>query len=167
MATFLDQFFHATQDEGEIFSLLRATPVFHPLNLKELRRIESIVHSRTYQPEEIIFEQGEEGLGFYVVRSGQIRISRLHEGRQKEVAVVTRGGFFGELALLDGAPRSAQAQAVEKTELIGFFRPDLIQLFETNPAIAAKVSFELAKWIGRRLRETLMHPVRSEAAHVL
>ena len=166
MPTLLERLFNITEDQSEIYSLLRATPIFQQLSLMELKRIESILHERVYNASEIVFEQGEEGLGLYVIRSGHVRVSRLQKGRDVEIARLSRGSFFGELALLDGSPRAAQAQAVEKTELIGFFRPELLQLFETHPAIAAKVSFELAKWIGHRLRETLQRTTQITTVHV-
>jgi CRP-like cAMP-binding protein len=155
MSTFIEKLFFVSEDESEIYSLLRATPLFQALSFRELRRIESILHQRRFMPNEIVFEQGEEGLGLYVVRSGKVRVSRQENGKEQEIATLGRGQFFGELALLDGAPRSANARAVEPTELIGFFRPDLNKLYETNPRIAAKVAMELARWIGRRLRDTI------------
>jgi len=100
-----------------------------------------------------------------VVRNGKVRVTRRENGSQIEIATLGRGQFFGELALLDGAPRAAEARAAEPTELIGFFRPDLIKLYDTNPRIAAKVSMELARWIGRRLRETIEHAEPTSKIH--
>jgi CRP-like cAMP-binding protein len=166
MGTFIEKIFFVSEDESEVYSLLRATPLFQALTFRELRRIESILHQRRFMPNEIIFEQGEEGLGLYVVRSGKVRVSRVENGREEEIATLGRGHFFGELALLDGAPRSAHARAVEPTELIGFFRPDLTKLYDTNPRIAAKVSMELARWIGKRLRDSIQSPARNATAHL-
>ncbi len=165
MATLLEKLLFVSDDESEVYALLRATPLFQQLSLRELRQIESILHERNYVPDEIIFEQGEEGLGLYVVRSGRVRVSALENGREREIATLGRGQFFGELALLDGSPRSAQARAVEPSELIGFFRPDLQKLCDTNPRIAAKFSVELARWIGKRLRETIQNGQRATTVH--
>jgi CRP/FNR family transcriptional regulator, cyclic AMP receptor protein len=167
MATFFEKMFFVTDDESEVYALLRATPLFQQLSFRELRQIESILHERSYMPNEIIFEQGEEGLGLYVVRSGRVSVSSVENGRERELAALNRGQFFGELALLDGSPRSAQARAVEQTELIGFFRPDLQKLLDTNPKIAAKFSVELARWIGKRLRETIQSDQRITTVHTI
>ena len=167
MSTFLEKLFFASDDQSELYALLRATPLFQQLSFRELRQIESILHERAYVPNEIIFEQGEEGLGLYVVRSGRVGVSVLENGREREIATLGRGQFFGELALLDGSPRSAQARALEQTELIGFFRPDLQKLCDTNPGIAAKFSVELARWIGKRLRETIQNNQRPTSVHVV
>ena len=167
MSTFLEKLFFVSDDESEVYALLRATPLFQHLSFRELRQIESILHERDYVPNEIIFEQGEEGLGLYVVRSGRIRVSAVENGREREIAVLGRGQFFGELALLDGSPRSAQARAVEQAQLIGFFRPDLEKLLETNPRIAAKFSVELARWIGKRLRESIQNNQRITTVHAV
>jgi len=167
MSTFLEKIFFVSDDQSELHALLRATPLFQQLSFRELRQIESILHERNYVPNEIIFEEGEEGLGLYVVRSGKVSVSARENGRDREIATLGRGQFFGELALLDGSPRSAQARALEQTELIGFFRPDLQKLCDTNPRIAAKFSVELARWIGKRLRETIQNNQRVTTVHVV
>jgi CRP-like cAMP-binding protein len=167
MSTFLEKLLFVSDDDSELYALLRATPLFQQLSFRELRQMESILHERSYLPNEIVFEQGEEGLGLYVVRSGRIRVTATENGREREIAVLGRGQFFGELALLDGSPRSAQARATEQAELVGFFRPDLEKLCDTSPKIAAKFYVELSRWIGKRLRETIQNGQRITTVHTV
>ena len=66
------------------------------------------------------------------------------------------GALFGELALLDGAPRSAQARAAEDCVLASLSRADFKDLVETNAVIASKIAFQLAWELGQKLREGLL-----------
>ncbi len=135
--------------------ILKTIPLFSQLTSKEIATLEGLMHERFYDKDEIIFDQGEEGLGLYVVIQGSVSISTGGLlNKRKELAKFGSGMFFGEVALLEGTPRSAQARATEPTELIGFFRPEFLQIIQTNRSIAAKVCYELARHLAQRLRET-------------
>ncbi len=93
-----------------------------------------------------ITTKGEEGTSFYLILDGtvEIRLSR------RIVAKLGRGEFFGEMAILDEEPRSADVVAIEKTRCFAISRPSFKELIESNPAITSGV----LKEIVRRLRET-------------
>jgi CRP-like cAMP-binding protein len=136
--------------------VLKSIPMFSKLTPQEFRILAQIAHERTYMAGEVVFEQGDEGLGMYVVLEGRIRIHRTcAEGLTEEIAQVEAGAFFGELALLDGAPRSASATAVEPTRLLFFFRPEFLDILETHGRLGAKLSLELARHTAERLRRTV------------
>ncbi len=135
--------------------LLKKVELFSDLKPRELRALEPIIHERCYVPEEIVFEQGQEGLGMYVLIKGKIRLFRHVDGHQRELALLEPGAYFGELALLDGSPRAASAVALEDSSLIGFFRPEFLEILETHGRIGAKISLALARTISTRLRQTL------------
>lgn len=80
-------------------------------------------------------------------------ITRTRLGVVTEVARLGVGAFFGELALLDGAPRSANARAVDNARLAVFFRDDFLELLDTHGRIASKIARQLARHIGGRMRE--------------
>ena len=71
------------------------------------------------------------------------------------IAELSAGQFFGELALLDDAPRMAQVRAAEDCTLAVFFREDFLGLLQTHAGIASKISLQLARHIGQRLREAV------------
>ena len=70
----------------------------------------------------------------------------------KPIATLERGTFFGELALPDDAPRSAQARAAENCTLAVFFRGDFLNLMHSHALIASKIALQLARHLGVRLR---------------
>jgi CRP/FNR family transcriptional regulator, cyclic AMP receptor protein len=135
---------------------LRTLSLFVELAPAELAIVDALMHERDYLPGEVIFDQGEEGQAVYIVLDGEVTIRR-HEankgGEVAELARLTVGTFFGELALLDSAPRMAQAQAVTTCKLAVFFRDDFLSLLDTHGRIASKIARQLARHIGRRLRE--------------
>jgi CRP-like cAMP-binding protein len=76
------------------------------------------------------------------------------DGNEQELAVLGDGDFFGELALLDESPRSANAICKTDCTLIGFFRPDLFELIEKENTFGIKIVLKLAEIVAERLRKT-------------
>lgn len=141
--------------EGSTESLLSKVPAFANLSARELKEVAAIVHKREYQPDEPVFFQGDPGLGMYIIQEGEISITIAgKDGGEKELAVLSDGDFFGELALLDESPRSATALCRTKCSLIGFFRPDLFELIEKKRDLGIKIVLKLAEIVAERLRKT-------------
>lgn len=130
---------------------LGRTPLLAGLRASELNIVEAFMHDRRYLADEVIFDQGEEGQALYVIVSGRVAIC--HPGRlESPIAVLGTGDFFGELALLDNSPRSAQARAAEPTELAVLFRGDFERLMQSHAHIASQIAMQLARHLGQRLR---------------
>ncbi len=148
--------FKMSKDEKESdLRLLAGIPILEGLSVKELKEFERIVHHRNFKTNEHIFWEGEPGVGMYIIKKGSVKIYRkLSEGHDKELAMLKSGDFFGELALLDESPRSASAVAMEESQLLGIYHPELFDVFERVPKIGLKVLVKLAKIIGMRLRKT-------------
>ena len=150
---------------------LRNLSLFVNLTPAELRIVDGLLHERDYLAGEVIFDEGEEGQAIYIVASGEVLISRREQGAQADtgepggghprrrqwdsgrLAQLGPGTFFGELALLDNTPRSAQARAATACQLIVFFRDDFVGLLDTHARIASKISRELARHLGARMRD--------------
>ena len=148
-------FFRQRKEQKSLSEMLREIPIFSDLRKGELRKLEKIVHLRRFKPGEEVFREGEPGVGMYIVRSGGIDIlQRSEDGSEQCLAHLGSGDFFGELALLDEAPRSATARATEPTELWGIFRPDLMDLIQRDPRLGVKIVLPLARLVGERLRRT-------------
>jgi CRP-like cAMP-binding protein len=130
---------------------LRGMALFADLTRRELRAVEGFMHERRYVQGEVIFDQGEEGEAFYVVLEGEVLIAREHASDPLSVTM-HKGEFFGELALLDNAPRSAQARAAADCMLLVLFRGDFMGLMESHGLIASKIAMQLARYLGERLR---------------
>jgi CRP-like cAMP-binding protein len=131
---------------------LHTSPLFASLTPRELKTVYGLVHERRYLADEIIFDEGEEGQALYLVLSGRVRINKMIDGVNQIVAELEPGAFFGDMALLDNSPRSAQARALEHCELAVFFRADFMALMETDVVVGYKIALALARHLGRRLR---------------
>ncbi len=139
------------QHKSPIADVLTRVPIFANLSKRELLSIDRILHRREYLPDEIIFRQGEPGMGMYVVQHGRVAI--ITEPQNQQLYEMQEGDFFGEVALLDEGPRSATAVARTSCTLLGFFQPDLFDLINRNPRLGVKVVLSVAKHVGVRLRQ--------------
>ena len=136
-------------------STLRKTALFDSMSQSALREFERIVHLRRFKEQETIFAQGEPGVGMYIIQKGRVGIFLSTTERGKEEMVqLGKGDFFGELVLLDEAPRSARAVALEPTRLLAILRPDVMALMERKPRIGNKFLLKLGSIIGARLSRT-------------
>jgi len=148
-------FHKKTTPEDDVISTLRQIPLFAEMTLSELKEFQKIMHRRFFRADEPIFWEGEPGVGMYVVKSGAVGIYKISPNQEKEeIALLRRGEFFGELALLDESPRSASCIARDNSEIIGLFRPDLFNLLARKPRLGSKFLFQLAVVIGERLKNT-------------
>lgn len=134
---------------------LAGVKLFSDLNVRECRIVDGLLHERDYLKGEVIFDEGEEGQALYIVLSGSVLICRQGAPETGRIAELGDGEFFGDLALLDNAPRVAQARAAENCRLAVFFRRDFMSLLETHAVVASKISLSLARHIGSRLRDTV------------
>ena len=92
---------------------------------------------RRFAEGERILEQGSQGNAFYVICAGRVRIVRQSGQEQRELAVLEEGAFFGEMALLSGAPRSASVvSAAEETQVLEISAPVLASLSRRHPQVA-------------------------------
>lgn len=138
-----------------ILSILKQVPIFFELSPRELAEVEKIVHRRKYKKGEAVIRMGDPGLGMYIIAKGAVDIveENTKEGR-RFLAHLSDGAFFGDLALLDESPRSATAIASDESQVIGFFRPDFLDLLNRKPKLGIKVLLALARVVGERLRRT-------------
>ena len=164
MANFIwDNFFRRSDEHVEVFETLRQTYMFQNLTRKELRFVKDTVHVRTFKPGEPIFRQGEVGVGMYIILKGSLEIY-VDQSPEDQIpaggSMVTRlraGDFLGELSLVEtNSRRTATAIAAEETVLIGFFKPDLLEILDRQPATGVKILLRLSEVLGRRLKETTM-----------
>jgi len=154
------------KSEG-ISGLLRSIPVFADLKEREIWELEQITHRRSYKEGEVVFHEGEPGVGMYIIEEGSVKIYISSSDCQEiELAQLASGEFFGEVALLEDEPRSATVVAMEPTTLIGLFKPDLLDLIDRNPEAGVKIILKLSQILAARLRHTHeeMRRMRSEAS---
>lgn len=154
----VDLFSRKSESEITVLSTLKSNQLFMKLTPRELAYVSKIVHMRVYEPSEPVFKQYEKGLGMYMIAKGAVDIRvRTPNSGDEEISVTTlnEGSFFGELALVDtDNKRTASAYAQGPTTLIGFFKPDLLEIIERKPETGVKILLQLSKVLGRRLNET-------------
>jgi len=151
-------FLFSRQEEFPRLEQLRALSLFSTLSPRELKTVDALLHQRSFIKDEVIFDQGEEGQALYIIESGLVLICRQGQPAAGRIAELGPGRLFGELALLDNSPRVAQARAAENCTLAVLFRADFLGLLQTHALIASKISLQLARHIGQRLRETITAP---------
>ena len=142
-------------------SVLRDNLLFRDLSDSEIRFLERCVHVRNYHAGEAVFRQGEVGVGMYIITKGRIEITVADPGAPNDmskdifITQLLAGDFFGELSLVEeNGRRTATAVSRDETSLIGFFKPDLLEILSRRPAMGTRIALRLAEVLGRRLKET-------------
>ncbi|MDD3844820.1 MAG: Crp/Fnr family transcriptional regulator [Syntrophorhabdaceae bacterium] len=128
---------------------LRSVNLFADLKDKELETISRILYTHSYRRGQLIFQEGERGDSLFVVLKGRVKVCLYdEEGREYVLDVIGKDGFFGELALIDELPRSANTIAMEASELLTVRRQDFMKLLLENPSI----SINILRVLAARLR---------------
>jgi len=132
-------------------AVLQRNYLFRGLPDGSLERIAALAARRTYAKGAVIFAQGDEGDALFGVAAGRVRISASGAGGQEVfLNIMEPGDTFGEIAVMDGLPRTAGATALDHTTVIFIKRPDFLQLLEREPRLA----IHLLKLLCERLRWT-------------
>lgn len=128
----------------------RSNSLFATLSPDDLETLHRAGLEKVYRDGETIFQEGDPGDGMYLVLDGKVRIAALvGECGQKPLAHVHAGDFFGEMAVLDSEPRSANAIAEGETRLLFLPREQVLTFLETSPRAAVN----LVKEFSRRMRD--------------
>jgi CRP-like cAMP-binding protein len=136
---------------GESVELLSRVPLFSELSREELERISRVSVARSFPAGVRVFHEGDRSDACYLVRSGDLRVTREHpDGRAIALATLGPGDLFGELAMLDGKARSASVETLSDAELLALPAADVRRLLADHPEISVKLIAALT----RRLRET-------------
>lgn len=156
-----DNIFRKSKSEDEIRTALRDNILFSSLSDRELRLLKNIVHIRHYHAGEHVFRQNEIGVGMYIIVKGRVEIfvsdqeALAEENRDIFITQLLANDFFGELSLVEeNGRRTASAIARDETTLIGFFKPDLLEILSRSPQAGTKIILRLSEVLGRRLKET-------------
>jgi CRP/FNR family transcriptional regulator, cyclic AMP receptor protein len=134
-------------------AVLAQVPLFASLAPADLDNLARRLRRRRYARGEAIFLEGDPGTSLCIVQSGRVKIGFTSaEGRSFVLDLFGPGDFFGELALLSGEPRSADAAAVEPTELLLLHRDEFLRALEEQPHLAIELLAVLAHRLRRDAR---------------
>jgi CRP/FNR family transcriptional regulator, cyclic AMP receptor protein len=140
--------------ELDRIKFLKTVPFFNELLDRQLKAVSGILFERRYEIDELIFEEGQPGAALFLILDGSVAIEMHRENHATTLAILERGAFFGEMALLDETPRSANARCLERTHTLALYRNDLSQLIQRDPQTACQIYRALARMVGDRLRST-------------
>lgn len=131
--------------------IVSAIPLFQSMEEFEVKLLADLLEEVTYAAGETIFEQDEPGDAMYILYSGAVRIwTRDEDGNEVVLARLEPGAFFGELAVLDGSPRSASATVTQAASLYRLSKKDFQAFMLAHPAVA----LDMIQEVGNRLRQT-------------
>lgn len=134
---------------GSLTEALQKVPYFNELGQDEVSALATRLVPRRYGADQIIFHLGDPGGLLYIIVEGKVKISHNKpQGQDALLAILGAGDFFGELALLDDAPRSATAEAMEATKTFTLHRDDFINFIDDNPGFA----YHVMRTLSRRIR---------------
>lgn len=139
----------------DITALLRGVDLFSALGDEELDQIASVLLVQNFKAgETVILEKDEDAHALYIIASGEIQIFITGVGgRETILSLLSRGDFFGEIALIDGEPRSASARTVTDTKVFILLQKDFLDLLDTKPGLAKGILLEMSARLRRSNRQ--------------
>lgn len=161
----------AHEENESIADLLSRVPLFSDLGFEDLERVASVAVNRSFEKGVRVFHEGDPSDSCYIVRDGELRITREHsDGRAITLATVGRGEIFGELAMLDGEARSASVETLSDSELVALPASEMKSLLLNHNEIAVKLITALVRRLraaNERISTQSFQTVPSRVAGVL
>ncbi|MFL6337093.1 MAG: cyclic nucleotide-binding domain-containing protein [Pyrinomonadaceae bacterium] len=128
------------RDAETLAGLLSAVDIFSPLTAGELNALAAASSNHVYAPGETIIRAGDDGDSMFVVSRGGVDVRVESNGTPRTISQIGEGGFFGEMALFTGEPRTANVVAAAETEVLEIGHDAMRSLFQTNPDLVEALS---------------------------
>ncbi len=128
-------------------------PILRNMTEEEIQRFNIRFKTKAHSKGEILFREGESGQDMYVIRSGQIKIFKKIKHSDTTFCVLKEGDFFGEMAIIDGGPRSANVEVIQDGELIRIGSKEFYDLRTTDAPLAFKIMDNILRVLSMRLRQ--------------
>ena len=136
-------------------SLLEKVALFEGLTHAQLKKVAALASVETFPAGAFLFKEGDVSSTMYILTDGRVRISKRVSGIGEEaLAILERGQYFGEMALIDESPRSADAIAHSTCEVSSIDRAKLEALLFTDKDLAYVLLWTFVRTLAGRLRET-------------
>jgi len=131
--------------------VFKRSPLFAQLSMEQLTRLASLARPQRHGKEHVIFNEGDAGTAWYMIVKGRVKISKSSpDGKERTLVLLGPGDVFGELALIDGEPRSADAVVAEDSEFLVVSREEFLTFVMDQPQVA----MSLLVVLSQRLRHT-------------
>jgi len=155
----------------EIISLIKKSPLFRDLPDPDISEIASIATIRKYEKGNIIFSEGEEAEGFFLLVSGEVKIFKLSaEGKEQLLHIIVPGDIFAEAAVFSGISYPAFAQAVSRVQVILFPKDAFYKITRKNPNLCLNLMAAMARLLrqfANLIEELSLRDVSSRLAKYL
>lgn len=152
-------------------NLLPNSILFESLRPESTHKLEALATTLNLRDGETLFVQGDDGDALYIVVSGKVEISTMSVGGKKlSLNIMKTDDVFGEIAAIDGGPRTATATTLETTTLRRISRPDIMGLLGREPDVAADligVLCERVRWVSQQVEDFGLHGIECRLAHRL
>lgn len=137
-------------DESLVIHSLRECALFAGVSDDALGEVARLLRKRRFRRNEVIFHQGDPGDSLHIVTGGAVKVVLPSaEGDEAIIATLRPGDFFGELSLLDGAPRSATVVALDSAETMALPRTAFLELLDADPGLRDALLAGLAHELRR------------------
>jgi uncharacterized membrane protein len=147
---------------------IRSVPLFASLDDEATRELRSLLRTRIDETGTALFRAGDEGDAMYLIESGKVRIAVTDEDEKEIVlAELARGDFFGEMAIIDGKKRSADAVISEDARLAVLSRDNFLRFIRNNPMVALEMlsaTFSRLRTTDKMLQQRVSRNVNEEQA---
>jgi CRP/FNR family transcriptional regulator, cyclic AMP receptor protein len=145
---------------------IRSVPLFGSLDDAAARELRSLLRTQDHEGNTVLFRAGDIGDAMYLIESGRVRIS-VPDDEQKQIvlAELARGDFFGEMAIIDGKNRSADAFVLEDARLAVLSRENFLHFVEDNPTVAVEMlsaTFSRLRHTDKMLQQRVSRNVNEE-----
>jgi CRP-like cAMP-binding protein len=134
--------------------LIRQVPLFRDLDDTDILKLAEIATIESLMVGGRVFAEGSSGDSLFIIKYGTVRILKRGKEDDEEVARMSAGQHFGEMALIDNETRSATVYAIEHTELVRIGRDELEELLAQDDALGQRIYRAFSRYLCRRLRQT-------------
>ena len=136
------------------FDSLKSSVMLQDFTSEDLAKLARLCESRMMEKGTTVFIENMPGESLFLIKKGSIKISNMFaEGDEKTLVVLGPADIFGEMAIIDGLPRTATARVAEDTELISLKKTDFEQLCKNDPAVALKMVVNIVRMFTKQIRE--------------
>lgn len=151
--------------------VFKQIPLFAQLSTEQLTRLAGLARPHRHGKEHVIFNEGDPGTALYLIVKGRVKIGQSSpDGKERILALLGPGDVFGDLALLDGGPRSADAVVAEDAELLVIPRQEFMTFVLEQPQVAMRLLVVLSQRLRRTnllVHDAAFFDVRGRLARVL
>ncbi len=141
-------------DTQKIMEFARKVPLFQGLTDTEVLAVCSLMIPREFRTGEVIVRRDEEGQTFFIIVSGAAHVTVITaEDKQSILATLKRSDFFGEIAILDGEPRSASVIAADNCKVLMLHRKPFLEILHRFPKITIQMLIEMSKRLRKSDRQ--------------